>query len=129
MTYFRALSTLTWFIAGCLLFSACQNSDDPSPGTAPEQLIVNKWWCPTGVYAQQYFNSDGSWQQRLRTTDSPDTGKWAFSPDKKTITISDVKGGTTPQLITQWSYTITKLESESLDLTFSGIAISYKPCP
>lgn len=123
-----SLRFVLYLLLGFTLFS-CNKSEEPAPGNSPEQFIANKWWCPGGNFAQQYFAADGSWQQRLKTTDTPDTGKWSFSSDKKTINISDVKGGSTTQLLTQWSYTVNRLESSALNINYSGIAISYTPCP
>ena len=116
--------TLLLLVVGVLFFS-CQKDDDPGP----EQVIVDKWWCPDGNYAQQYFGADGAWQQRLRPTDTPDTGTWILSADGKTINITDVVGGSTTQLFTQWSYSVTTMEANRLDLSFSGIPISFQPCP
>ncbi|WP_338871294.1 hypothetical protein WBJ53_25015 [Spirosoma sp. SC4-14] len=120
---------LTLVLVSTMLFSCSKSSKDPDPQPSAEQLIADKWWCPSGSYAQQFFGSDGSWQQRLQTTDTPDTGKWSFSADKKTINISEVKGGSTPQLFSQWSYTVNKLETAALNINYSGLAISYTPCP
>ncbi|GHB65226.1 hypothetical protein [Persicitalea jodogahamensis] len=115
-------SVLIWLVLAALTTGlSCKSDNDAEPD--PTTQLTGKWWCDDArILADQYFNPDGTFQQRFNGT--TETGKWRFSPDKKTILVSDVAGN----VVGSWSYSLIEVSASKLVLSYFSNA-SFSPCP
>jgi len=91
----------------------------------PSSQIADKWWCAktgTGSIASQYFKSDGTWEQGSKGGKFNDTGKWAFSSNKKKIVISNVLDYNKKSK-TGWEYDIESYTDASLKMNWSAFNV------
>jgi hypothetical protein len=114
--------TLKWGALFCLLIMlSCKSDDDVGPNVNAQ--LSGKWWCESSsTLADQFFGTDGTFQQRFNG--KTETGKWVLAPDKKSISISDVTGN----LVGSWTYGLKEVSSSKLVLNYI-VDYTFAPCP
>ncbi len=112
---------LAWMVLmGFSLLVSCKK-EDAEPDVSAQ--LTGKWWCESNkTLADQYFDSNGTFQQRFNGVIS--TGKWALSTDNKTIQISDVSNN----LVSSWSYGLKEVTADKLVINYLA-DFTFAPCP
>ncbi|MCX7548550.1 hypothetical protein OS188_11365 [Xanthomarina sp. F1114] len=115
-----------------VLLTSCSSSDDDSAeepiATEGNALILNKWWYDSnGFTADLYFDSDGSYEQRLDFSGSilTTTGTWLWLDVENSIVkienLSQIPG----QLNTELWLKLTNIEQTTMTVQQSSSGESY----
>jgi hypothetical protein len=113
-------------ICALLLLGGTMHSCTSQKDVVPEikSQLTEKWWCDSkGNLADQFFGTNGQFQQRYKN--SLEIGKWKLAEDRKTIVVSEVG----ENLLGSWSYTLRQVTDDRLEIDFYGGVNVFNKCP